>query len=260
MTQTNDTRSEKQEASPHRRQLTWWKRFLISVLIPPLSGVLELTWMLFRKEVRGDKKFRQIVDRGEPVVVAIWHESLLVFCWYIARLLGQGVKITVLISPSVDGEVGAKLIAWYGSEAVRGSGRRSGSAALRGLKRVIVQERRSPCLTLDGSKGPRRYCKHGAVTVARMAGVPIVPVACAAHKNWRLRSWDRHLIPKPFTKTLVLVGDPIEVARDLDNDAAEAARADLEKTMNRLTQQAEKLVESKPDAALLTPEEAEEES
>lgn len=231
----------------------------MALVTPVLVGLLELTWALFRFEVRGDENFREIVDDGQPVVLAIWHESLLVFCWYVSRLLKQGVKVTFLISPSVDGEVGTKLLAWYGSTAVRGSARRSGAAALRGLNRTIVRDRQSPCITLDGSKGPRRYCKQGAVTVARMAGAPIVPVGCAAHRSWRAGSWDRHLLPKPFSRVVILVGESFIVPRQLDEDAAEAQRGKLEASVNRLTQAAEEIVEAQTGAALATVDTSEEE-
>ena len=231
----------------------------MAVFMPILVGVLELTWMFFRIDVLGDKDFREIVDSGQPVVLAIWHESLLVFCWYVSQLLKAGVKVTFLISPSVDGEIGARLLAWYGSTAVRGSARRSGAAALMGLNRTIRRDRQSPCITLDGSKGPRRYCKQGAVTVARMSGAPIVPIGVAAHRSWRMRSWDRHLVPKPFSRVVILVGEPYDIPRELDDDAAEAQRSNLEARIDFLTQTAEELADPQADAARTKTDNTEEE-
>ncbi len=248
-------------ASAKPRQLTWWRRTLLAVVTPVLVGILKLTWSFFRFEVHGDESFRQLSDSGQPVVLAIWHEGLLVICWYVARLLGEGVKATFLISPSVDGEVGVQLLAWFGGVAVRGSSRRSGASALRGLNRAIRRNGQLPFITLDGSKGPRRYCKPGAIAVARMAGVPIVPIGCAARRSWRMPTWDRHLVPKAFSKVVILVGEPITVPRQLDDDALEEQRSGLEGRVNRLMEEAGRLVGYPADASSATDntEETEEE-
>ena len=166
-----------------------------------------------------------------------------------ARILSEGINATFLISPSVDCELGVEILARFGSTAVRGSARRSGAAALRGLNRAIRRDGQSPCITLDGSKGPHRYCKPGAIAVARMAGVPIVPIGCAAARSWRLRSWDRHLIPKPFSRVVISVGDPYTVPRQLDEDAQEAQRSDLGARVNRLMEMAEEQAGTAPGAA-----------
>jgi lysophospholipid acyltransferase (LPLAT)-like uncharacterized protein len=170
-----------------------------------------------------------------------------VICWYVAQLLGAGVKATFLISPSVDGEIGVQLLAWFGGEAVRGSSRRSGASALRGLNRAIRHNGQVPFITLDGSKGPRRYCKPGAIAVARMAGVPIVPIGCAARSCWRMPTWDRHLVPKPFSKVVISVGEPFAVPRQLDSHGLEEQRSGLETRVNRLMEKAVKLVGNRAD-------------
>ncbi len=175
----------------------------------------------------------------QPVVFAFWHEGLLVLCWYLAKLLAIGYRLTFLISPSVDGEFGVQILARFGSRAVRGSARRSGAAALRRLNATIRDDHQSPCITLDGSKGPRRYCKPGAIMVARMAGVPIVPLGFAARRAWRLPSWDRHLLPKPLSKVVITVGNPYTVPREMDGDAVEHWRGDLEQRVNNLMAAAE---------------------
>jgi len=234
------------------RQLTWWRRVLLAVLTPVLVGILKLIWGSFRIEVHGEERFRELSNSGQPVVFAIWHEGLLVICWYAARLLGEGVKATFLISPSVDGEVGVQLLAWFGGIAVRGSARRSGAAALRGLMGAIRRDGQSPFITLDGSKGPRGYCKPGAIAVARMAGVPIVPIGCAARRSWRLPSWDRHLVPKPFSRVALVVGEPYTVPRKLDDGALEEQRSGLEGRVNRLMQEAEERVGTDANAAPTT--------
>jgi lysophospholipid acyltransferase (LPLAT)-like uncharacterized protein len=224
------------------RKLTAWRKIALAVLTPLLSFLMQAVWSVFRFEVRGDENFRELVAAKQPVVFAFWHEGLLVVCWYMARLLAIGYRLTFLISPSVDGEFGVEILARFGSTAVRGSARRSGAAALRRLNATIRDDGQAPCITLDGSKGPRRYCKPGAIMVARMAGAPIVPIGFAARRAWRLPSWDRHLVPLPFSKVVLTVGDPYTVPRHMDSDALEEWRSDLELRINNLMASAESLV------------------
>jgi lysophospholipid acyltransferase (LPLAT)-like uncharacterized protein len=232
------------------RQMTWWRRVFFAISVPVANNFLRLAWSTFRLEIQGDERIRELLAAREPVVFAFWHEGLLVITRYVAQLLKEGFNITFLISPSVDGELGVQLLARYGSKAVRGSARRSGAAALRGLNRAIRRDRASPCVTLDGSKGPRRYCKPGAIMVARISGVPIVPMACAAHRGWRARTWDRHLIPKPTSRVVIVVGEPYTVPREMDEESLEAHRSDLETRVNRLVGKAEAMVEEPTDTTV----------
>lgn len=228
------------------RQMTWWRRALFAVAAPVGVGLVRLVWATFRFEVHGDEEVRALLSEQQPVVFAFWHEGLLIITRYMAHLQKNEGNITFLISPSVDGELAVQMLARFGSTAVRGSARRSGATALRGLYRAIRRDKASPGVTLDGSKGPRRYCKPGAIMVARMAGVPLVPIACAASRGWRARTWDRHLIPKPGSTVVIVVGEPYTVPKDMDGDALEAHRSDLEARVNTLVEKAEAMVEATP--------------
>lgn len=259
MSDIESTDTPRGRAPRPQRTVSRRRRLVLAVVTPVLVLILKLLWMLFRTEVRGDASFRETIDRGQPVVLAFWHEGLTAISWYIARLLGEGQKITFLISPSVDGEIGVQILASFGSKAVRGSSRRSGAAALRGLVATIRRDRQSPCIAVDGSKGPRRYCKPGAIMVARMAGAPIVPIGFAASRAWRLPSWDRHVLPKPFARVLVAVGEPIEVSGENGDEVMEQQRRELEARVNELMQFAEETVGAapgRPAAAADQPEEA----
>ncbi len=253
----NDT-PERPVASSRPRQLTWWRRVLLSIVAPVLAVILRGVFALFRVEVLGAEGLRKHTDAGQPVVFAIWHEGLLVVCWFINQLLKEGVRATFLISPSVDGEIGVRILARFGSRAVRGSARRSGAAALRRLDKAIREDRQSPCITLDGSKGPRRYCKPGAIMVARMAEVPIVPIGFAARRAWRFPSWDWHLVPYPFSKVVIAVGEPYTVPKRLDAEALEHQRRALEDRVNALMGISEERVGVRADARTIEIDKTEE--
>jgi lysophospholipid acyltransferase (LPLAT)-like uncharacterized protein len=234
MSETDQIPEPNVGASGRPRRMTWWRRVVFGIGAPLSAFVLRLWWAIYRFELHESEAYLELERRQQPVVFAIWHEGLLTVCWYTARLLKRGVKATFLISPSVDGEIGVMLLAQFGSRAVRGSARRSGAAALRRLCRAMTEIGQSPFITLDGSKGPRRHCKPGAIMVARMAGAPIVPIGVAARRSWRAPTWDRHLVPKPLSKVVITVGDPITVPRRLRADGVETRRLELEERVNRL--------------------------
>jgi len=243
-----------QPPSSHRpRQLTWGRRLLFTIATPIIVGFLKLAWLTYRFRLDEDEGFTALAKQDEPVVLAFWHEGILTVGWYVARLIKQGVRVTILISPSADGELGTMILASFGSRAIRGSARRSGAAALRGLNRGILHDRQSPAIAVDGSKGPRRICKPGAIMVARMAGVPIIPIGFAARRGWRAPTWDRHVVPYPGAKVSITVGKPFIVEREMDADTLEDRRRDLEDSLNRLMEISEARVgvqtEAMPAAA-----------
>jgi lysophospholipid acyltransferase (LPLAT)-like uncharacterized protein len=214
--------------------MTRGRRLLYSIAAPVLAMMLRMVWATFRYRVGEDEAFLEYARSDRPMVFAFWHEGLFVVAWHMWQLLKRGVNGTFLISPSADGELGTMILAKFGSRAVRGSARRSGAAALRGLHRAIRDHRQSPAIAIDGSKGPRRVCKPGAIMAARMAGVPIVPIGFAARRAWRAHSWDRHLVPHPGSKVVITVGVPFEVEKKMDGDALEECRRELETRVNRL--------------------------
>lgn len=222
-------------ASRRPRKISMGKRLVFAVVASVVAIVIRIAWATYRIRLDEDPQYVELIERKPSVVFAFWHEGILTVGWYAAQLLARhNVRVTFLISPSADGELGTMILARFGGRAVRGSARRSGAAALRGLKRAIVEDRQSPMIAIDGSKGPRHYCKPGAIMAARMAGVPIVPIGFAASRGWRAGSWDRHLIPKPGSRVAITVGAPFEIERHMDADALEKRRSELEAEVNRL--------------------------
>jgi lysophospholipid acyltransferase (LPLAT)-like uncharacterized protein len=224
------------------RKMTQARRLLYSFATPILATFLKLVWATFRFRIDEDETYSDLARRNEPVVFAFWHEGLFVVSWYMWQLLKRGVHATFLISPSADGELGTMILARFGSRAVRGSARRSGAAALRGLHRAIRDNRQSPAIAIDGSKGPRRVCKAGAIMAARMAAVPIVPVGFAASRAWRARSWDRHLVPHPGSEIVITVGEPFEVKKKMSGEELEECRRAIEERINHLMEISESRV------------------
>lgn len=133
-----------------------------------------------------------------PSVFAFWHTSLLI-CAHRFRDLG----IAILISRSFDGELIARTVELLGFKAVRGSSTRGGASALRGMQ-VAYAEGRRCAFTADGPKGPAMVAKPGPVQLAELVGAAWVGAFHAEPvRAWRLGSWDRFMIPKPFTRVNV---------------------------------------------------------
>jgi lysophospholipid acyltransferase (LPLAT)-like uncharacterized protein len=176
-----------------------------------VSGLLATT----RVERIDAENFMHFRRRGTPVIFVFWHGNLLPLVHYHRH---QG--IVVLVSEHSDGERIARILARRGFGTVRGSSTRGGVRGLRALVRA-AREGKDLALTPDGPRGPRGEFKPGALAVARMTGLPLIPLAVTAEPSWALGSWDRFMVPKPFAKVRIQYLPPRLVTRD-------ASRAELE--------------------------------
>ena len=179
-------------------QLSLGQRFLLATaprlaawLILVLGATLRYEDVLAPDAVRGD-------TLPGPTVYAFWHRSLLA-CAYRFRGLG----IAILISRSFDGELIARTVERLGFVAVRGSSSRGGSAGLRGMAQAYADGRRC-AITADGPRGPVFRAKPGTAQLAELVGAPWVGAFYALPaRAWVLKSWDRFLIPMPFSRVVM---------------------------------------------------------
>ena len=153
----------------------------------------------------------------------------------------RGFKAGFIISASVDGEVPARIARSWGAEVIRGSANQSGALALRDMQ-GMMRKGYSIVTTADGPRGPKYEFKAGAVVMARIAGIPIVPMAAAADRAWYLDRWDNFMIPKPFANVIVAVGEPIVVPRDVPLDQIEPVRANVQQAVRSLMRDCESAV------------------
>ena len=151
---------------------------------------------------------------GQRVLFALWHGELLPLLWH-----QRGRGVAVVISEHRDGEIIARIAESLGYTTVRGSSSRGASRALLGLTRAI-DEGRDGAITPDGPRGPAHVFAAGAAVAAQRTGVPIVPIRASASRAWRLRSWDRFLIPKPFARVTVTLGPFTSVIAESPRAAA----------------------------------------
>lgn len=165
--------------------------------------------------------------RKQPVIFVFWHGNLLPLVHYHRR---EG--IVVLVSEHSDGEYIARILDRCGFGTVRGSSTRGG---VRGLKALVRAARagKDLALTPDGPRGPRGEFKTGALVAAQMTGLPLVPLAVSASSEWRLESWDRFLIPKPFSTVRIEYLPPRFVPRDATRNDLETLASDLAVDLSR---------------------------
>jgi lysophospholipid acyltransferase (LPLAT)-like uncharacterized protein len=173
-------------------------------LVPPIAAlVIRLLGMTLRYEDRAEAGVTPGYKIPGPVVFAFWHRSLLT-CAYRFRNL----DIAILISSSFDGELIARTVELLGFTAIRGSSSRGGAAGLRNMQLAYAAGHRC-AFTADGPRGPVFVAKPGAAQLANSVGGGLTTgtwVGCfyaLPDRAWELKSWDRFLIPKPFSRVVL---------------------------------------------------------
>lgn len=188
-----------------------------------LIGLLARTW---RFQVSGDGPVADLIARRRPYILALWHSRILPLLFS-----HRDRGIVLLISKHRDGGHLAALAAGLGYSAVRGSTNRGGEVGLLGIIRAL-EAGNIVALTPDGPRGPAEKVQAGIVSAARHAGAPIVPLTANASAEWRLPTWDRMRIPKPFARVHVVFGTPLELGPAKDD--ARRALGELEQVLREL--------------------------
>lgn len=196
---------------------------------------IRLVWLTSRWEIENVSVPQAFWRDNKPFVITFWHGHLLMMnqCWDMSK------PIHMLISQHRDGRIVARVIGHLGIQSIAGSSSRGGASAVRQMVKTL-KAGEYVGITPDGPRGPRMRTTEGVVQVARMAGVPIIPSAYSVRNRRVLRSWDRFQVALPFTRGIILWGEPIDVPRTLDAAGIEAKRAEVEAKMIALAQQAER--------------------
>lgn len=170
-------------------------------------------------------------------IYCLWHNRL-VLCMeaYQARVRqgGAGAGLAALISASKDGAFLAAILECFSVQPVRGSSSRRGPQAL--LELTSWAERGYDlAITPDGPRGPRYVVQSGAMSLAQLTGLPIVPFGFYAHRKIQLKSWDGFQIPWPFTRCDLIWGKPIYVPREAPDAQREEIRLELEQALKNIS-------------------------
>jgi lysophospholipid acyltransferase (LPLAT)-like uncharacterized protein len=194
----------------------------------PLVAALgrTLTW-----RIAGGHYFDDIVSGGKAPILALWHGRIMA-----ATLYWRNRGIVAMTSENFDGEWVARLMARFGFRAARGSTSRGGSRALVQLRKEL-KAGHAAAFTVDGPRGPARQAQRGAVWLAGATGCPILPFHIEASRSWTAGSWDRTMVPRPFSTAAIAIGPPFDVPGTTEPLVEEHRRL-LETRLSALEEQA----------------------
>lgn len=217
-------------ATKLRSQFTLLQRLILAV-VPRVVWALMSVWgRTWRFEAIAEDGVVKTVPFGQPSpdeIFCFWHQCVLPCTLYFRHS-----RAVILISQSFDGELITRILKMFGFDAVRGSSSRSGRHGLMGLKEVI-ETGRTAIFTADGPRGPIYQTKMGPIKLAQISGAPINVFHLEPEHAWTLHSWDRFLIPKPFTRICVSWATPTIVPADLAAEEFETKRQELNAALER---------------------------
>lgn len=183
--------------------------------------------MTVRREVKGDLK--RLQEYESPIIHVLWHNQICVApqLW---RKMFPKRKVVVLTSASKDGAVLSAAVKVFKVGAVHGSSSRRGVAALVALRKA-AREGNDLVFTPDGPRGPKYELQPGVIKIAQTTGCLISPFKIEFSSCWRLKTWDSFQIPKPFSKAVITLFEPVTIPEDLDEEGFEKERRILESTL-----------------------------
>lgn len=217
------------------QRYTLRQRMVLRVIIFLGYWVIRLIGPTLRISVSYEEGAQKTLDE-RPRIASCWH-SCLIPSTYIFRNMG----IRVMSSNSYDGEYMGRIIHKFGFVAVKGSSSRNAVRALLGLRRAL-EDGWTVAFTLDGPRGPRHKVKPGPVALARSSGLPLTMYYAAVDKAWVLKTWDRLMIPVPFSRVLVRFGNLISVPADASDQDLEKYTDELQAALDRVVAFAEQNV------------------
>jgi len=204
--------------------------FLASWIGPILVYLMGMT---LRTEWVGLENLNKLRKEKKSVIYAFWHGRMLIFAYTHRRQ-----RVHVLISQHRDGEYIARIIHRLGFVSVRGSTTRGGPKAIF----EICEKTTSGfdvAISPDGPKGPGFQVHPGILYVAQRSQMPILPITNSAQRRWNLSSWDKFLIPQPFSKTVIMLGNPMYVPVEATPEELEEKRRELENELLGITRMAD---------------------
>ncbi|HTQ37173.1 MAG TPA: DUF374 domain-containing protein, partial [Steroidobacteraceae bacterium] len=207
-----------------------------ALLAPVALLLLRLWWASCRiVAVSGAEHLDAALVAAPSLLPCYWHRHQLFCGRWLQLQIRRGLKLGVLVSPSVDGEVPAAIARWLGVAVIRGSSTRTGARALRDYHELLVRQGVSPVITPDGPTGPARRFKPGALLLAQLSGRPLLPMAFAASRAWSF-GWDGFVLPWPGSRIAIAIGAPVYVDARLplrEESVSEGLRLRMEQELRR---------------------------
>ncbi len=212
------------------------KKFLFNYVVPYLLYGLVYLWCATLRmkhlNVEAEDQFQEMPG---PYILTLWHGRI----FYLFYYLRNRPDYFLLISPSADGDLLAKLAVLMGYSVIRGSTFKKAVPAARSLIRVLREGQRIIVIA-DGSRGPRCVAQSGSVELAGMTKLPLFPMTFGAKRKVVLNTWDRFILPLPFTCCSINFGPPITLSSRSSEELVEEKRLELETHLKQLDFESDK--------------------
>ena len=211
------------------------KAFLFNSILPPILWLVIHLWcMTLRKKILNPEIERDIRETPGRAVYTFWHSHLLYIFYHFRGLH----KYHMLVSPSKDGDLIANVGKLFGYKVVRGS---SYKRTLPGTRECIdlLKKDSEVVVIADGSRGPRHQAQAGSVQLSRITGAPIYTLTYDAQPKYVFSSWDRFILPFPFSKVTLNYGSPMTVPPDADKETIRQKQGELTDLLNQITRECE---------------------
>jgi len=204
-----------------------------NILVGSLGALLiRMICFTLRFKVEDESGLVAKPDSNDPVIFVFWHNRMFMMPWACQKLFPKR-SVVCLASASQDGEMIARVLSRFNLGSVRGSSSRRASEALRSLNENL-KEGFDVAITPDGPRGPCYKAQMGAVSLAALSGYSLIPLSFITPWKIQLNSWDRFIIPLPFSECLFKFGKPIHIPASTEEDALEKARSKLEQSLKEL--------------------------
>ena len=210
-------------------RFTLGQRIVLAIVPPIVWVLLSIIGRTWRFEVIAEDGVKPVLfgQKPGPEIYCFWHQCVLPCTVYFRKS-----RAVILISRSFDGELITRILKMFGFDAVRGSSSRGAREGLLGLKNVI-ETGRTAIFTADGPRGPIYQTKMGPIKLAQTTVAPIGAFHLQPERAWVMNSWDRFLVPKPFTRIVVSWAQWTRVPADTPIEQFEDRRQQLNEAMER---------------------------
>ncbi len=235
---------ESRRSTASRRRMSSARRLYYFLGLPVLRGIIRLLTSTYRIEpIIGSNHIDPYIGSGKNCAPCYWHQHHVVGSTLVRSWVRRGFKACFLVSGSVDGEVPERIARAWGADVIRGSANQSGALALRDMQ-DRMKNGYSIVTTADGPRGPKYEFKMGAILMARIAGVPVIPIGCAADRAWYLNRWDNFMVPKPFARIALAIGEPYSIPSKTPLDQLEPHRQHVQEAVMSLMRDCERVLKS----------------
>ncbi len=208
------------------------KRFLFNYILPPLLYFILYLWYLTLRHRNLSPEIEKIIrNQTGRYVLVFWHSRLFYLFFYFRNLK----NFTVLVSPSHDGDLIARLCQLFGYKVVRGSSFKNTFGGSREMVKLLKKDL-GVGIVADGSRGPRHQAQAGSMQLSRITGAPVFPITYDAHPKYEFQSWDRSVLPLPFSRCTVKFASPIILPSKANSLQIEQKQNELTEILCKITE------------------------